>query len=229
MQRIPDPPGELLRGPTRFVDQLAVHPGGRQGAVDGLGFAQRNLEMVFTVCSAVILHREQKSCIEAEGCSSPSPPPRRAAPLSGSRYPHCCSAYPSGQRSPCTTGCCPFPCPGARESRQPGSSWSPPVSPSASPEPAPSSPHRTTLASHRPVSNLVTSGPFRISRNPMYTGHALALIGAALWAGSWWPLLVTPLCMLVTYRWVIDPEETYLTTRFGADYQRYQSQVPRWL
>lgn len=89
--------------------------------------------------------------------------------------------------------------------------------------------HRTTLAPHHPVSHLVTSGPFRISRNPMYTGHAVALIGAALWAGSWWPLLLTPLCMLMTYRWVINPEETYLTTRFGADYQQYNNRVRRWL
>ena len=89
--------------------------------------------------------------------------------------------------------------------------------------------HRTTLAPHHAVSRLVTSGPFRISRNPMYTGHAVALIGAALWAGSWWPLLVTPLCMLITHRWVITPEENYLTTRFGTDYQRYASRTRRWL
>lgn len=89
--------------------------------------------------------------------------------------------------------------------------------------------HHTTLAPHRPVSRLVTGGPFRVSRNPMYTGHAVALIGAALWAGSWWPLLVTPLCLLITRRWVINPEETYLTSRFGADYQHYQSHVRRWL
>lgn len=89
--------------------------------------------------------------------------------------------------------------------------------------------HRTTLAPHHPVSRLVTSGPFRISRNPMYTGHAVALVGAALWSGSWWPLLVTPLCMLLTRRWVIDPEEAYLTTRFGDDYQQYRARVRRWL
>ena len=89
--------------------------------------------------------------------------------------------------------------------------------------------HRTTLAPHRAVSRLVTTGPFRISRNPMYTGHAVALVGAALWAGSWWPLIAVPLAMLATYRMVISAEEDYLTNRFGADYQRYQSQVRRWL
>ena len=89
--------------------------------------------------------------------------------------------------------------------------------------------HRTTLAPHRPVSRLVVAGPYRVSRNPMYTGLSITLAGAGLWAGSWWPLIVAPLCMLVTYRWVIRAEETYLLNRFGADYQRYRAQVRRWL
>lgn len=89
--------------------------------------------------------------------------------------------------------------------------------------------HRTTLAPHHPVSCLVTTGPFRVSRNPMYTGHAVLLAGAALWAGSWWPLLVAPLCMLATYRLVIAAEEAYLTDRFGPEYERYAARVRRWL
>jgi protein-S-isoprenylcysteine O-methyltransferase Ste14 len=89
--------------------------------------------------------------------------------------------------------------------------------------------HRTTVVPHRPVSALVTTGPFRISRNPMYTGHVISLIGAGLWAGSWWPIIVAPLCMLATYRLVIDAEEDYLTRLFGAEYGRYRARVRRWL
>jgi protein-S-isoprenylcysteine O-methyltransferase Ste14 len=89
--------------------------------------------------------------------------------------------------------------------------------------------HRTTLAPHHRVSELVTSGPFRISRNPMYTGHAVALVGTALWVGSWWPLIVTPLCMAATYRLVISAEEEYLARRFGQAYQHYRARVRRWL
>jgi protein-S-isoprenylcysteine O-methyltransferase Ste14 len=89
--------------------------------------------------------------------------------------------------------------------------------------------HRTTLAPHLPVSRLVVAGPYRVSRNPMYTGLSVALVGAGLCAGSWWPLIVAPLCMLATYRWVIRAEEAYLLDRFGADYQRYRAQVRRWL
>jgi protein-S-isoprenylcysteine O-methyltransferase Ste14 len=89
--------------------------------------------------------------------------------------------------------------------------------------------HRTTLVPHHPVSTLVTKGPYRISRNPMYTGLAAAYVGVALWVGTWWPLVIAPLPVLATNRWVIVPEEEYLRRRFGAEYERYQSQVRRWV
>ncbi len=89
--------------------------------------------------------------------------------------------------------------------------------------------HRTTVVPHRPVSVLVTTGPFLVSRNPMYTGHVISLIGAGLWAGSWWPIIVTPLCMMATYRLVILAEEDYLSRLFGAEYGRYRARVRRWL
>ena len=88
--------------------------------------------------------------------------------------------------------------------------------------------HHTTVVPHHAVSRLVINGPYRFSRNPMYAGHVVACVGVALWVGTWWPLLVLPLSVLATDRLVIGPEEEYLTTRFGADYQRYQSRVRRW-
>jgi protein-S-isoprenylcysteine O-methyltransferase Ste14 len=88
---------------------------------------------------------------------------------------------------------------------------------------------RTTVVPHHAVSRLVTSGPFRVSRNPMYTGFAVASGGAALWAGSSWPLLVLPLSVRATTRWVVEPEEAYLARRFGDEYDRYRSRVRRWL
>jgi protein-S-isoprenylcysteine O-methyltransferase Ste14 len=89
--------------------------------------------------------------------------------------------------------------------------------------------NRTTVVPHHAVSTLVTRGPYRISRNPMYTGLAAAYVGAALWVGTWWPHIIAPLPMLATHRWVIVPEEEYLKRRFGAEYERYQSEVRRWL
>jgi protein-S-isoprenylcysteine O-methyltransferase Ste14 len=89
--------------------------------------------------------------------------------------------------------------------------------------------HRTTVVPHHPVNRLVTSGPYRISRNPMYTGHAVAVVGVGLWTGSWWPIGAALLSMLTTTHLVIAPEEEYLGRRFGAEYTRYRSQVRRWL
>lgn len=89
--------------------------------------------------------------------------------------------------------------------------------------------HGTTVVPHHAVTRLVTTGPYRISRNPMYTGHVVAMIGAGLWSGSWWPLVVAPLSVLATVGWVIEPEEAYLAQRFGAEYQQYRSRVRRWI
>lgn len=89
--------------------------------------------------------------------------------------------------------------------------------------------HRTTVVPHHPVTRLVTSGPYRISRNPMYAGQAVVVVGVGLWTGSWWPLGAALLGTLATTHLVIRPEEDYLGRRFGAEYTRYRSRVRRWL
>lgn len=83
----------------------------------------------------------------------------------------------------------------------------------------------TTIVPHRPVVALLTSGVYRLSRNPMYTGLAIAYLGATLLAGSWWPLLTWPLALLATRILVIGPEERYLTDRFGQAYRDYHSRT----
>ncbi len=89
--------------------------------------------------------------------------------------------------------------------------------------------HDTTLAPGHPVSAMVTSGPYRLSRNPMYAGMTVAYAGVALWVGSWWPLLALPVCVVLTQRLVIVPEEAYLGRLFGAGYEDYRRRVRRWL
>ena len=88
---------------------------------------------------------------------------------------------------------------------------------------------RTTVVPHRPVTRLVTAGPYRLSRNPMYAGQAVAVVGAGLATGSWWPLAAAAVGMLATTRLVIGPEEDYLADRFGDEYTHYRSRVRRWL
>jgi protein-S-isoprenylcysteine O-methyltransferase Ste14 len=89
--------------------------------------------------------------------------------------------------------------------------------------------HRTTIVPHHPVATLLTSGAYRLSRNPMYTGLAIAYLGLAPLSGSWWPLALWPLVIVAVRQLVIRPEEQYLTQRFGQTYTDYQSRVRRWL
>jgi protein-S-isoprenylcysteine O-methyltransferase Ste14 len=75
---------------------------------------------------------------------------------------------------------------------------------------------------------LITGGPYRYSRNPIYTGHSLAHAGGALLVGSVWVLLA--LVPVVLYlNGVVREEETRLRALFGAEYTRYCQEVRRWL
>ncbi|WP_433383181.1 methyltransferase family protein [Actinoplanes sp. CA-142083] len=89
--------------------------------------------------------------------------------------------------------------------------------------------HRTTIVPHHPVATLVTGGAYRLSRNPMYTGLAVAYLGLSLLFGSWWPLVLGPFVIVAVRQLVIRPEERYLTQRFGRAYTDYQSRVRRWI
>lgn len=79
------------------------------------------------------------------------------------------------------------------------------------------------------ASRLVTDGVFRISRNPMYLGLVLLLIGWAVWLGSASPWLVPPLFVTVITVVQIIPEERALGQRFGDQYRTYQQRVARWV
>ena len=76
---------------------------------------------------------------------------------------------------------------------------------------------------------LVTYGLFRYSRNPMYLGFVLALLGIALALGTLSPLLGVAFFFLVADRGYIPYEETMLAQKFGRDFQAYQAQTRRWL
>jgi len=87
----------------------------------------------------------------------------------------------------------------------------------------------TTVIPWEHVSAMVTTGPFRFSRNPIYLADAIAYLGGSLLVHSWWPLAVLPGVVLVMQRKAVDREERYLTERFGEAYREYQFCVRRWL
>ncbi len=89
--------------------------------------------------------------------------------------------------------------------------------------------HETTAHPYAEASWLVTRGPYRVSRNPMYLGLLLTLIALGLWLQSLTALLLAPLFVAVINRCHIQPEERRLGERFGADYAAYRSQTRRWL
>lgn len=75
---------------------------------------------------------------------------------------------------------------------------------------------------------LVIHGPYQWSRNPMYTGFALVLLGWAGWLGDLSAFLVLPVFVLVVTYQQILPEERALERRFGDVYLGYKRQVHRW-
>lgn len=89
--------------------------------------------------------------------------------------------------------------------------------------------HQTTINPHRAASSLVTRGPFRFSRNPIYVSLTLLLIGVGLLAGSTWVLLMLAWLLPVMQKMVIAREEEHLRWRFGQEYGQYCAQVRRWL
>lgn len=87
----------------------------------------------------------------------------------------------------------------------------------------------TAILPHRSASRLVTAGPYRFTRNPMYTGLTSAYVGLAALHDTTWPLIVLPLVLVALVRAVISREEAYLHDAFGAEYDAYQARVRRWL
>jgi len=89
--------------------------------------------------------------------------------------------------------------------------------------------HHTTVIPHHAVSTVVTTGPYRFSRNPMYAGMAVVYVAASLLVASWWPLFALPLVVVAVEHLVIAREETYLRRRFGAAYEGFCERVRPWL
>jgi protein-S-isoprenylcysteine O-methyltransferase Ste14 len=76
---------------------------------------------------------------------------------------------------------------------------------------------------------MVTEGPFRFSRNPMYLGLTVAYVGLSLLMNQAWPIVLLPLVLIALTIFVIEREERHLARVFGGDYDAYRARVRRWL
>ncbi len=81
----------------------------------------------------------------------------------------------------------------------------------------------------KPTNALVSSGPFRFSRNPMYVALTLVYLSISLILNTAWPLVFLPGALLLMHFCAIKREEAYLEGLFGQDYRQYRARVRRWL
>ena len=88
---------------------------------------------------------------------------------------------------------------------------------------------RGTPAPSDPPKELVVTGFYRYVRNPMYVGVILIIIGHFLWFGFWWLLLYAVIAFIIVHLFVTFYEEPTLRRKFGAAYEHYLEQVPRWI
>ena len=90
---------------------------------------------------------------------------------------------------------------------------------------------RTTVNPLAPgrASAVVQSGPYRVTRNPMYLGLALLLLALCLWRGPLLGLVAVVLFVAYITRFQIQPEERALLAKFGPPYADYLRRVRRWL
>lgn len=89
--------------------------------------------------------------------------------------------------------------------------------------------NRTTLSPHESPTSLVTSGPFSISRNPMYLGMATILLGIALFLGTAVTFAFPILFIMIIEALLIPGEERKLEKIFGERYRKYKNKVRRWI
>ena len=88
---------------------------------------------------------------------------------------------------------------------------------------------RTPIIPDRPARELVTRGPYRFTRNPMYVGLTALYSGLALVLNMAWPLVLLPVVLTALTTLVIVHEERHLREAFGQSYEDYCRRVRRWV
>jgi protein-S-isoprenylcysteine O-methyltransferase Ste14 len=88
---------------------------------------------------------------------------------------------------------------------------------------------KTDVRPDRPDSALITTGPYCLSRNPLYIMLAIVQLAVAAWLDNAWIALMTVVSVIVIARYAIAREERYLESLFGQAYRDYKLRVRRWI
>jgi len=89
--------------------------------------------------------------------------------------------------------------------------------------------HDTGLLPGDATTSMIGSGPYRLSRNPLYVGLLALYLAIALLASTFWGLVLFPVAVALVLWGAILPEERFLHERFGEPYDAYRRRVRRWL
>lgn len=88
--------------------------------------------------------------------------------------------------------------------------------------------YRTEIMPHKPATKLVTDGPFKYSRNPVYFGNVMIIMAGAAFTGSAWFLISAIIFVFAVTRLAIIREEQHLAALFGQEWEEYRARVRRW-
>jgi protein-S-isoprenylcysteine O-methyltransferase Ste14 len=80
-----------------------------------------------------------------------------------------------------------------------------------------------------PTPEIVSTGIYRFTRNPMYVGMALLQIAIGVGLANGWILALVPVSLVLVYWTAVRHEEAYLARKFGETYASYKRSVRRWL
>lgn len=89
--------------------------------------------------------------------------------------------------------------------------------------------HKTTVNPTAKSTHLVTTGPFAFSRNPIYLGNVLLMVGIGLAFSNAWLILIAFIAAWLEQRFAILREERHLEARFGRAWRDYSKRVRRWI
>lgn len=88
---------------------------------------------------------------------------------------------------------------------------------------------KTTVMPNQRSEHLVTTGPFSFTRNPIYLGNTMLMIGIGLIFGVVWFIILAPVAAFATTKLAIEREERHLEARFGKHFRDYAKRVRRWV